>query len=85
MASVNITVVINSPPSTSVVFTAAQPSFTAPVPAGTVIGTLSVEPAGWSGAVSLSGNAALALNGLQVVAAVDLAAGSYNASANATP
>jgi len=54
MAAENIAIVVDSPPSTTVVFTAAG-TLTAPVAIGTVIGSIQIEPAGWNGALTLSG------------------------------
>lgn len=87
MAQQNITIIINSPPSSEVTFTPAQPSFVAPVPAGTVLGVLSVAPAAWSGALALGGPdvAKVVLNGTQIAAAVELMAGTLSLTATSSP
>ena len=54
MATESIAIVVESPPSTGITF-AAGALLTAPVPPNTVIGTLSVEPPAWAGALVLSG------------------------------
>lgn len=61
---------------------AAYPALAAPVAAGTVLTTCTVAPAGWSGAVSLSGTqfVVAGLSGVTfnvVVGATPLAAGTY--------
>lgn len=91
MSAVNYAVVINSPASTSITFTPAGP-FTAPVAAGTVLGTFTVSPAGWSGTVSPSaevpsGSCNIVNNAgtIQLVAAMTLNAGTVSGTATANP
>jgi hypothetical protein len=82
----NLSIIINSPPSTSI--TCTIPSLTAPVAAGTNICHLVIAPAGWSGALALSGPdmASFALSGLDLnVGATPLNAGTYNITLTATP
>ena len=55
MSSVNVTIQVVSTPSTAVTFTPAASSFTAPVAAGTKVGTFAVAPAAWNGTIALSG------------------------------
>ena len=89
MATVNLTIVINGPPSTEVSFASNAPpdGWVAPVPSGTVMGTLAVSPAGWSGVLALSGPdaASFTISGLQVLAAAELTARSYSLTVTATP
>ncbi len=85
MATQTITIVVGSAPSAAISFTPAQPSFAAPVPAGTLLGTLSVLPSGWSGTLSISGDGSVFLSGLQLIAATTLNAGSYTVLVTATP
>ncbi len=54
MATESIAIVVNSPPASTLTFTAAGP-LTAPLAANTPIGTINIEPAGWEGALVLSG------------------------------
>lgn len=48
-ASFTVTWVINSPNATAADFTAAPGPFTAPLPAGTLLGTVAITPSDWSG------------------------------------
>ena len=85
-SSTSLSIVINSPPSTAV--TCPLTSYTAPLAAGSVVCTISVVPAGWSGALALSGTSAssFVLNGTNlVVGATPLAAGTYSVTITATP
>ncbi len=95
-ASVNLSISITSPPSSAITLTPAAPftgsgtSFTAPGPvaAGVTVGTFSVAPVGWQGALALTGtNAAnFTLSGSNLVTAVQLPAGSSDAiTVTATP
>ncbi len=94
MASVNLVFNISSPASTGVVFTpSAAVTGTNPysaagsIPAGTVLGTVSVPTPGWQGALSLSGaNATVfSLSGFNLTAAATLTAGSDAVTVTATP
>ena len=92
-ANTNLSIIINSPPSTAVNCTIEYPagttSFTAPVAAGSTIAGCSVAPAAWSGALTLSGpNAGLfALSGgnLVVGTAAIATPGTYQVTITATP
>ncbi len=80
MANVTFTISYTSSLSSGITLTPAAPfsgtgtSFTAavPVPAGTTVGTFSVSPAGWAGALALGGPAAshYTLSGFNLVTAV---------------
>ena len=86
-ATTSLSIVINSPASTSVTCPLAS-SYTAPLAAGSTICTISVAPAGWSGALALSGTNAssFALSGSSlVVGSTALAAGTYSVTITATP
>lgn len=88
MTTTNISIVVSSPPSTRLTYTPSAASFTAPVPAGTVMGTFAVAPAGWAGTISLSeADAAIfALNTqLQLTSVAPLAARTYNVTATSAP
>ena len=90
MSAVSVAIVINSPASASITFSPVS-ALVAPVAAGTVVGTFTVSPVGWSGAVALSGANASdfsVVNNAGVVqleAAVSLAVGTYLVTATATP
>src|ERR1700739_2571614 len=53
-ASVVVTGVINSPPSTSVTCTPVSTSLTYPVPTNSPVCPIAIQPAGWSGTVTVS-------------------------------
>lgn len=55
MASYEIRLRVVSLPSTDITFTPAAASFTAPVPAGALIGSFSVSPDTWAGEVVVGG------------------------------
>lgn len=90
MASSNFTFIIESPASTSVTVTPVA-GLVAPVAAGTVLATIAVAPAGWLGAVAVSGanaadiSVAGAAPNYTLIAAVQMAAGSYAATVTVTP
>jgi hypothetical protein len=83
MASLNLTITINSPPGLNVTF-AQVPGLTAPVPIGTEIGAFTVTPPAWAGVLVLSGADGAAFGTSLVggvwkaVAAAELAARDYN-------
>jgi len=86
-ATTTLSIIINSPPST-VIACPLAPSYSAPLPAASVICTIAVTPAGWSGALTLSGPdaASFALSGSNlVVGSAALAAGTYSVTITATP
>jgi len=86
-ATTSLSIIISSPPSTSVTCPLTPP-YTAPLAAGSIICTVAIAPAGWSGALTLSGTNAssFALQGTNlVVAASPLAAGTYAVTITATP
>lgn len=85
-ATTTMTIVVNSPNSTTV--TCTPGTLTAPVAAGVTICPISIAPAGWSGVLSLSGTdaARFALSGTNlVVGGTALTAGSYSVIITATP
>ena len=85
-ATTTLSIIINSPASTSI--TCALGSYTAPLASGAVICPISVAPAGWSGALTLSGTNAssFALSGSNlVVGATALPVGTYSITLTATP
>ncbi len=95
-ASVNLSISITSPPSSAITLTPASPftgsgtSFTAPGPvaAGVTVGTFTVAPVGWQGALALTGTNAgnFTLSGNNLVTAVQLPSGSSDAiTVTATP
>ena len=55
-ATTTMTLIFNSPPSTSITCTNLGP-FVIPVPAGTTMGTCTVAPSNWTGSLALSGPA----------------------------
>jgi hypothetical protein len=91
-ATLNLSIVINSPPSTSITCPMSA-TLTAPVPAGTVLCTLTVAPTTWSGTLALSGtNASLfaiasGSSGTQLVVGASpiTTPGTYSATITATP
>lgn len=95
MTTLSLVITINSAPSTGITFTPASPftgsgtafSASGPIAAGATVGSIAVAPAGWQGALSLSGaNASsFTLSGLNLVAAAALAAGTYDVTVTATP
>lgn len=88
MSTTNFTIVVSSAASTSITFTPAAGPFVAPVPAGTIVGSVVVAPATWSGVVTLGGvdAADFSMSGLNVVTATQLTVvRSYNASLTASP
>jgi hypothetical protein len=95
MATLSFELIVNSPPSTGIIFTPAAPvtgsgssfSESGQIPAGTTIGTLSVSPAGWQGILALTGAQAssFTLSGMNVIASSVLAVGTYDLAITATP
>jgi hypothetical protein len=92
-ASTNLSIIINSPPSTglncTINYPAGATAFMTPVPASTTIVSCSVAPAGWSGALALSGPDAsffsLAGLTLQVGSAAITTPRTYSVILTATP
>lgn len=91
MASVNITIVVNSLPATSITFTPSG-TLTAPVAANTNIGSIAVAPASWLGALVISGTDAASFsllapsNGVsELVNTAQLDARTYNLTISAAP
>ena len=89
-ASVNVVINVVSAPATSVTFSPTASSFTAPVAAGTKLGTFAVAPASWNGTLTLSGADAsfftLDTNlDLLVGAAALTAVRAYNVTVTAAP
>jgi len=85
-ASTMLSIIINSPASTSVTCTLG--TYTAPLAAGSTICPIVIAPAGWSGALALSGTNAssFSLNGSNlVVGSSALGAGTYSVTITATP
>jgi hypothetical protein len=84
----NITIRLHSPDATNVTFIPASDHFVTPIPKGVALGTLSIEPAGWGGDISMSGDDAglFAVNDkLELVAAQDLTEPrEYHLTASAT-
>jgi hypothetical protein len=89
----NLSIVISSPASTSVScpisYPSGQTSFVEPVSPGVLVAICTVAPAGWSGALALSGPdaASFALSGMNVVVgsnAISIAK-TYNITITATP
>lgn len=74
---------------TAITFTPINPEPQLPVASGTVVGTISVTPAGWSGTLTLSGSdgGLLAISGTNVVvgSAALTQARSYSFGITATP
>ncbi len=95
MASISLILSVTSPASTSLTFIPAAPftgsgsSFTAagPIASGATVGTVTVAPTGWSGALSLSGAqaASFSLSAMSLVTTAALPAGTYNVTVTATP
>ena len=84
MANFTFTFVVTGEVATSATFTAATGPFTAPVAPGTVVGTVTVLPANWSGLITV--NAPFAMNGKNVViGSTALASGSYTINGSALP
>jgi hypothetical protein len=89
----NLSIVIQSASSAAIScpvnYPTGKTSFTAPVAAGSLIATCSVTPAGWSGALTLSGAdaASFALSGfnLNVGAAAITNPKTYSVTVTATP
>lgn len=92
-ATDNLSIIINSPPSTSVTCPIAYPTgqtaFVSPVAAGTKIASCSVLPSTWSGVLVLSGPdvSLFALSGQDVVVgSTPLTADrTYNVTVTSTP
>lgn len=90
MSSLNVAIVVTSPPSTSITFTPSAQSLVAPVPAGANLGHFAVAPQGWTGTLTPSGaDAALfaldtSLN-LLVGATALSTARTYNVTVTANP
>lgn len=73
---------------TGVTFVPASADFVAPVPAGTVMGYVTVSPANWQGVLTVSGPAAglFTVDAMGTVrAAADLAADDYSFMVDPTP
>ena len=95
MATISLVITVNSPASTSLTFTPASPftgtgtafSAAGPVASGVTVGSVAVAPAGWQGALALSGaNAAsFTLSGTNLVTAAALAGGTDDVTITATP
>jgi hypothetical protein len=88
MANTTVEIVISSPPATGVTYTPAAPSFTAPVSAGTVMGTIAIAPTGWAGTLALTGADAASFTltaDMKLEAAAALSAKTYNLTLTATP
>src|SRR5437762_5675276 len=87
-AQVQLSIVFQGSPSTSVTCPIAGP-FPVPTAAGTVICPITVAPAGWQGALTLSGTDAAAFtisgNNLVVGASAITAAGTKSVTLNAAP
>jgi hypothetical protein len=85
-ATTTLSIIINSPTSTTV--TCPMTTYTAPLAAGSVVCPITIAPAGWSGALALSGpNAgsfALSASNL-VVGAAALQPGTYSVTITGTP
>jgi len=85
-ATATLSIIINSPPSTTV--TCPLATYVAPLAAGSTICPITIAPSGWSGALALSGKNAssFALSGSNlVVGSTSLAAGTYAVTITATP
>ncbi len=85
-ATATLSIIINSPTSTTV--TCPMTTYTAPLAAASVVCPITIAPAGWSGALTLSGtnSSSFALSGGNlVVGASALASGSYSVTITATP
>jgi hypothetical protein len=67
---------VSGPPATAINFTQVAEPLIAPVPPGTVLGHLTVEPAGWVGDIAVSGPDAplLAVTGDLGVGSLDVVA-----------
>jgi len=95
MSTLSLVITINSAPSTGITFTPAAPfagsgtafSATGPIASGVTVGSFAVAPAGWQGAIALSGAqaASFTLSGLNLVTAAALNPGTFNVTATATP
>ncbi len=95
MSTLSLVITINSVPSTGITFTPAAPfsgsgsafSATGPVASGVTVGSFVIAPAGWQGALTLSGAqaASFTLSGLSLVTAAALSAGAFNVTVTATP
>lgn len=87
MATFSITLVVSGGAvhATSALFTPAPGPFIAPLAPGTVVGTVKVEPANWSGVISVDDP--FTMQGMSVVVGPDgpLEAGTYEANGLATP
>lgn len=82
MATATFTVIINGP-NGSVSVTPVS-GLVAPVAAGTVLASVVIGPAGWSGVVSVD-NPNMTVSGNFIVAASVLAAGNYTATVTVSP
>jgi hypothetical protein len=96
MATLSFVITVTSPNSTAVTLTPAPPfqgsgnAFTAigPIASGVTVGTFNVQPAGWQGALVLSGAdaASFTMSGSALITAAVLPdGGTYNLTATATP
>jgi hypothetical protein len=84
MAAFSYTLVINGQASTSAVFTPVSTPLQAPVAPGTVVGNVVVQPAGWSGVLTVDAPFSMQGNAV-VVGPAPLQAGSYSITGAATP
>ena len=84
MATFTYTLVVNSTASTSATFTPAPGPFNAPVAPGTVVGSVTVLPGGWSGVLTVDPPFAMSGNNV-VVGPTALTAGNFAISGSATP
>ena len=84
MAAFTYTLVVSGSAATSAVFTPTATPLTAPVPPGTVVGSVEVEPDTWSGVLTV--DAPFAMQGHNVVVGPQpLQAGSHSIHGMATP
>jgi opacity protein-like surface antigen len=86
-ATATLSIIINSSPSATIACT-PPPTLTAPLAVGAVVCPITITPAGWSGAIALSGTNAssFALAGSNlVVGAAALPAGAYSVTLTSTP
>lgn len=95
MSTLTLNIAVSSPVSTGITFTPAPPfsgsggnlTVTGPVAAGITVGTIVVAPAGWAGALALSGTSAalFSLVGNTLITAAQLVAGNDVVIITATP
>jgi hypothetical protein len=90
MATTTFSLVISGAASTSVTVTQVA-GLTAPVAAGTKVADIAVQPAGWTGGITLDGPDAAKLQvsgnapAYFLTAATQLASGTYTATVTTTP